>query len=532
MEHYVAGGTQGPAALRKLTSTVLDALAEGAVERGGPLPAGGPDAVTAEVRAGCTPMLPEHGSGADEALREIVRVVAKGAADPSDPHCVAHLHCPPLAVAAAADLAASALNPSMDSWDQAPAAGIIEAEVTDALAQLVYAGPDVTPDALITSGGTESNLVALLLARERARAAGARTVQVVCGTNAHHSVQRAAWMLGLPTPAAVECRAGRMLPESLDRVLGEYAGAPVLVVATAGTTDEGLIDPLPELADVAARHGAELHVDAAYGGPLLFSDPLAPRLAGIERAVTVTFDLHKLGWQPVAAGVLAVRDADDVAHLSFQADYLNADDDTEAGLPDWLGRSIRTSRRPDALKIAVTLRALGRRGLGDMVEHCVRTAEEFAAAVDAHPELRARPGEVGISTVLFRPVAADRLSADTSADAGDASADAGDALVAEVRRRLLDEGRAVVGRALAEDADGRRKLWLKATLLHPRTRAADLSGLLKLVADCATEHRADDRAESRAEHRAENRAESRAEHHVEHRAEDRATEHRTEGDTP
>lgn len=472
----VAGGTQGPAALRQLTDTVLTALADGAVERGGPLPAGGPDAVAADVRAHCTPMLPQTGTGSEAALRDLVQAVARGAADPSDPHCVAHLHCAPLAVAAAADLAASALNPSMDSWDQAPAAGVVEAEVTKTLAELVYPGQTHAPDALITSGGTESNLVALLLARERARAAGERTVQVVCGENAHHSVVRAAWMLGLPTPAVVECDAGRMVPHALDRVLDAYAGMPVLVVATAGTTDEGLIDPLPELADVAAARGAELHVDAAYGGPLLFSDRLAPRLAGIDRAVSVTFDLHKLGWQPVAAGILAVRDGRDVAQLSFQADYLNADDDTEAGLPDLLGRSIRTSRRPDALKIAVTLRALGRGGLGELVEHCVRTAEDFGRAVAAHPELRVRPGDPGISTVLFRPCAADRLPA---AD--------GDALVAAVRRRLLDEGRGVVGRAVAEDGDGERKLWLKATLLHPQTGAADLTGLLKLVADCAAE---------------------------------------------
>ena len=488
-----AGGTQGPAALRQLTGTVIDALAEGASLRGGPLPAGGPGVVAEQVREACGPALPEHGHGAEQALRNVVRAVAQGAADPADPYCVAHLHCPPLAIAAAADLAASALNPSMDSWDQAPAAGVIEAEVTDALARLVYPAQETAPDALITSGGTESNLVALLLARERARATGARTVQVVCGANAHHSVQRAAWMLGLPTPATVACRGGRMDPGDLDRVLAEYAGLPRLVVATAGTTDQGLIDPLPELAEVAARHGAELHVDAAYGGPLLFSDRLAPRLAGLEHAVSVTLDLHKLGWQPVAAGVLAVRDSGELRHLALTADYLNAADDTEAGLPDLLGRSIRTSRRPDALKIAVTLRALGRRGLGELVEHCVRTAEGFAGAIEAHPGLRS--GGVGISTVLFRPRLADQLPPGE-----------GDELIAAVRRRLMEEGRAVLGRAVAEDPEsaddpqnpedpedpensvGTPRLWLKATLLHPEAHPADLEGLLKLVADAAAQH--------------------------------------------
>ncbi|WP_411575083.1 pyridoxal phosphate-dependent decarboxylase family protein [Streptomyces fradiae] len=515
MDTAVAGGAHGAYALGKLTSVVLDALAEGATVRGGPLPGGGPGAVAARLRTACAPVLPEHGTGAEEALRTVVRAVAEGAADPADPWCAAHLHCPPLAVAAAADLAAAALNPSMDSWDQAPASAVLEQEVTAALAALVYPRTPA-PDALITSGGTESNLVALLLARERARAAGAPALRVVCGANAHHSVRRAAWLLGLPEPVTVACPGGRLDPAALDRALARLAphtvpvapggqaahdvqaepaadgstvpvatGRPqapapgrsavqVLVVATAGTTDEGLIDPLPELARVAARHGAELHVDAAYGGPLLFSDRLAPLLDGLDSAVSVTFDLHKLGWQPVAAGVLAVSGTDLLAPLALRADYLNADDDGEAGLPDLLGRSLRTTRRPDVLKIAATLRALGRTGLGALVEHCVAAAREFAALVDAHPALRRRPGEPGISTVLFRPAAADT-----------ATPGAGDALVAEVRRLLLAEGRAVVGRAVAEDADGTRRLWLKATLLHPRAAGGDLAGLLDLAAAAA-----------------------------------------------
>ncbi|OXZ00620.1 aminotransferase class V-fold PLP-dependent enzyme [Streptomyces sp. 2R] len=468
----LAGGVHGPGHLRALTAVVLDTLETAARTRGGPLPAGGPDAVARRTTALAAPVLPEEGIGAEAALADLVRAVAEGAADPADPACVAHLHCPPLAVAVAAELAGAALNPSMDSWDQAPAAGVIEELTTAALARLVH--PEApAPDALITSGGTESNLVALLLARERA-AAGKSPLRVVTGANTHHSVHRAAWTLGLPAPAVVACHDGRIDPAALDRTLAGLGGGPALVVATAGTTDEGRIDPLPEIARIAKRYGAELHVDAAYGGPLLFSERLAPRLAGLDRAVSVTFDLHKLGWQPVAAGVLAVADTALLAPLSLRTDYLNADDDTEAGLPDLLGRSIRKTRRPDALKMAVTFRALGRRGLSELVEHCVTTAEEFGRAVDARPALRRRPGAIGISTVLFRPVVADELEPV-----------AGDAVVAEVRRTLLMDGRAVLGRAVAEDGDGRRRLWLKATLLHPNAATAELAPLLDLVTEAA-----------------------------------------------
>lgn len=451
----LAGGIAGPDALRPLLAVVLDALAEGAAARGGPLPAGGPDAVAAQVRAAAEPVLPEHGTGAQEALRTLVAAVARGAADPADPLCAAHLHTPPLALAVAADLAASALNPSMDSWDQAPAASELEAALTRALAAEVYPrGPH--PDALVTTGGTESNQLALLLARER-HAGAHGPVQVLCGPGTHHSVRRAAWLLSLPEPVLLPAASGVLDPAALDDVLTDLHG-PGLVVATAGTTDSGRIDPLPEIADACERHGAELHIDAAYGGPLLFSPQHRAKLAGLDRAHSVTLDLHKLGWQPVAAGLLAVPDRNRLAPLGHTADYLNADDDTEAGLPDLLGRSLRTTRRPDILKVAVTLRALGRTGLAALVDRTCAAAHHFADLVEQTPglELYERPT---ISTVLFRPTGAT------------------DEQIAHIRRTLLTEGRAVLGRA--RGADGR--LWLKATLLNPHATAGDLTALIQEV---------------------------------------------------
>ncbi|MFE7270772.1 pyridoxal phosphate-dependent decarboxylase family protein [Streptomyces sp. NPDC057623] len=454
----LASGPEGPHALRPLLDIVLDALSEGAGARAGALPRGGPEAVAARMRDAVGDVLPAEGD--PNALHTVVRALAETAADPADPLCTAHLHCPPLAVAAAADLAASTLNPSLDSWDQAPGASELEALVTGALTREVFSTetataptpPGATPSALMTTGGSESNQLALLLARE-ARGAGVRLVH---GANAHHSLPRAAWLLGLSEPVVVPAPAGVLDPAALDEALTQLPG-PHLVAATAGTTDAGLIDPLPEIAALCAAHGARLHVDAAYGGGLLFSDRYRDRLRGLDAADTVTLDLHKLGWQPVAAGLLAVRDRRALAVLHHHAGYLNADDDIEAGLPDLLGRSLRTSRRPDVLKIAVTLKALGRTGLGRLVEQVCARASEFADLVHGHPafELYDPPT---ISTVLFRP------------------AHACDAAVAAVRRRLLTDGRAVLGRARI---DGR--LWLKTTLLNPHTRPDDLAALLKLV---------------------------------------------------
>ncbi|KPC61650.1 pyridoxal phosphate-dependent decarboxylase family protein [Streptomyces chattanoogensis] len=452
----LAGGTNGPRALSPLLDIVLDALTTGAEDRAGPLPAGGPDAVAHAVRTACAPLLPEHGTGAHHALRTLVHTLAAGAADPADPHCAAHLHCPPLALATAADLAAGALNPSMDSWDQAPAASALEALTCRELAALVY--PRATaPDTLVTTGGTESNQLAVLLAREAAT--GTAPLQIVCGANAHHSVHRAAWLLGLPQPLTLPTPDGTLTPATVHTCLANLTGrtGPVLLAATAGTTDSGAIDPLADLADLADQYGARFHIDASYAGPLLFSTTHHTALRGLDRAHTVTLDLHKLGWQPVAAGLLAVPDPITLTPLAHQADYLNADDDTEAGLPDLLGRSLRTTRRPDILKIAVTLKALGRTGLGELVDRTLAAARTLADLIEAHPryELHSRPT---LSTVLFRPAGADP------------------ATLAAIRRTLLTDGHAVLGRATTPTG-----LWLKATLLNPHTQPGDLTTLLKLV---------------------------------------------------
>ncbi|MET7342925.1 pyridoxal phosphate-dependent decarboxylase family protein [Streptomyces sp. NPDC087866] len=454
----LAGSTTGPTALRPLLDTVLTALTEGAHRRDGPLPAGGPDTVTPRTRTALTPLIPDQGTGAHHALTTLVEALAQGAADPADPLCAAHLHTPPLALAAAADLAASALNPSMDSWDQAPAASTLEADTTAALAAEIYPHHPA-PDAVITTGGTEANQLGLLLARERHG-----PVQTITGANAHHSITRAAWLLGLPEPLTVPAPNGIIdIPALHETLARNQRQGPLLVTATAGTTDTGRIDPLTDIADLCARHGAELHIDAAYGGPLLLSPAHRHLLDGLDRADSVALDLHKLGWQPASAGIFAVPDRHHLHALHHHAPYLNADDDTEAGLPDLLGRSLRTTRRPDALKIAVTLKALGRTGLADLIDRTCAAAHTLADLITRTPglDLYDRPT---ISTVLFRPT------------------DADDHTVATIRRTLLTRGHAVLGRTHAHD-----RLWLKATLLNPHTTPDDLHRLLGLVTHLTAE---------------------------------------------
>ncbi|MFF2629685.1 pyridoxal phosphate-dependent decarboxylase family protein [Kitasatospora griseola] len=467
----LSGGVGGPEALRPLLAQVLAALTAGAVRRGGPVVAGEPAVVGEMVREAL-----ERAQGPG-ALGQLVELLAHGAADPADPACAAHLHCPPLAVAVAADLAVSALNPSQDSWDQAPAATALESELLAEHAELVGFRPDRAAGVL-TTGGTESNLMGLMLARDQRLGPdvelngiphGVRP-RILASEVAHFSVQRAAALLGLGERAvrAVPVdRQLRMVPDALADAFAEagWEGAtPIAVVATAGTTDTGAVDPLQQVADLAARHGTWLHVDAAYGGGALFSDRLAPLLDGLDRADSVSLDWHKLGWQPAAAGVFLVRDARTYGSLARRAVYLNPADDEEAGYPSLLGQSLRTTRRPDAFKLAVTLRTLGRDGLGALVDRCHQLALRAAELVRDEPELELYCEPV-LTTVVFRYAAEDS-----------------DHVNAELRRRLLRTGRAVVGRTeLPGSGPGRVRL--KLTLLNPHTTEREVESLLAAVVE-------------------------------------------------
>lgn len=444
-------------ALDTLVGTALAALEEGRRRRGGPVPAATPAEVAAAVDAALGgDVLPEDGVGEEAALTALVTAVSAGAADPTDPFCAAHLHCPPLPVAVAADLAASALNQSLDSWDQAPAATVLEERTVAALARLagLPGGAGV-----LTTGGTGSTYTALLLARDVAPG----PVRLYASALSHFSVERAAHLLGLPAVVAVPVDADlRMDAGALQELL---AAAPArerpVVVATAGTTDTGSIDPLRSLAAVAHAAGGWLHVDAAYGGGVLFSDRFGPLLDGVQDADSVSLDLHKLGWQPAAAGVLLTRDAAAFGPLARRAAYLNPADDEQVGYTSLLGRSLRTTRRADVLKVAVTLRALGRRGLGQRVDTCCDLARVAAARVLADPSLvLARPPV--LTTVVFRYRTADGTRSD--------------AVNARLRRRLLREGRAVIGRT---ELDG--LVHLKLTLLNPDATTDDVDALLDLV---------------------------------------------------
>ena len=312
-----------------------------------------------------------------ETLRPKLREIIRKSVAVSHPHTAAHLHTPVLIPALAAEVLISALNQSMDSFDQAPSATIIEEQLCRWLCRL--AGFPECAAGTFTAGGTQSNYMALLLSRDsflekrwqwRAREQGlppeANRLRILCSEQSHFSIEKAAIQLGLGTQSVVRVATDdcfRMDSRELARTIAELRAQslePITVVATAGTTDFGSFDPMDEIGRVAREQGLWFHVDAAYGGALLLSDRNRHRLAGLELADSVTFDFHKAFFQPISCGVVLLADLDHFSSIRLHADYLNGSEREAAGVPDLVTRSVLTTRRFEALKLWVSLQAIGR----------------------------------------------------------------------------------------------------------------------------------------------------------------------------
>lgn len=420
------------------------------------------------------------------ALEELEDVYLRDAVYFHDPKYAAHLNCPVVIPALVGEAVLSAVNSSMDTWDQSAGATMIERRLVEWAAERLQLGS--AADGVFTSGGSQSNFQALLIARNHAvaalrqdpEAAGLRLpalldrLRIFTSEDSHFSIRKSASMLGLGFDAVVPVPCGtdhRMDPAALAGALAEARAAglvPMAVVATAGTTDFGAVDPLPETAALARAYGAWFHVDAAYGGGLMVSGRYRHVLEGAGLADSVTVDFHKTFFQPVSSSALLVRDGAMLRHVTYYADYLNPEAAALAEIPNQVDKSIQTTRRFDALKLWLTLRIMGADAIGALFDEAIDLASRVGGllAADADFELAAAPQ---LSTLVFRyrPLLDDgtRLSEDGA-----------DALNPAIRAAVFASGDAVVA---GTKVGGRH--FLKFTLLNAEATLEDIDQIIGLL---------------------------------------------------
>ncbi len=404
--------------LRSFETLAVDHL----VHHGGGRNSAGPE----EARRGFTrPRLPERGVSIRTIRRDLERSLLPYCHDKRAPTYFAHMDVPPADLSIAAGLLIRSLAQDPVTWTSSRAGTFVEQEVVRWFADLVFPAQPLS-NGIACGGGTQANLLAVLIARnlalastggpvdriglaEALRRSGARSLKVFASVAAHGSVRQAVRHAGLGDENLVLLPVDRgdsirldALENALEAVVRSQDRV-ALVVLAAGSVGAGAIDDLPRAIAIARAHGARVHVDAAHGAMLLFSRRYAHRLDGLEKADSVTADPHKILGLNQGLGMLLVRGGTDRAAVAREpSPYFEC----APGAPDSARYALDGTRPLNALGAWILLRHLGRAGYERVVDHLLSLSELFAErlAADRRFESYATPA---MNLVCFRPSGSD-----------------------------------------------------------------------------------------------------------------------------
>ena len=352
-----------------------------------------------ELAAAAGKTVTRGGIGGAEALRIFDEVLEPATRSQDDPLNLAYIAAAPTRAAVAFDLVTSASNIFGGIWEAG--AGAIFAE-NEALAWIVgLLDWPATAGGCFVAGGTAGNLSALMTARDTARTRrGARPQggwKLACTSNAHSSINVAARALDVEIVDVPIDERGHLTGPALRSVL-EANPDVFAVVASAGTTNEGLVDDLADIADVCADFGVWMHVDGAYGGAGLAAPSVRPLFTGIERADSFVVDPHKWLFAPYDCCALLYREPELARAVHTQhASYLDHID-REAWNPSEL--AVHLSRRARGLPFWFSLATHGTDRYRDAVELSLTTSRAVAEAIRASDHL-ALVREPELSVLLF-----------------------------------------------------------------------------------------------------------------------------------
>jgi len=377
-----------------------------------------------------------------------------------------------------ADMLASGMNAHVAGYDQA--ASHVERQALDWLKELM--GFPQGAGGLLVGGGTMANLLGVATARHAlagfdVRVAGLQgnhpPLVLYASTETHSWVQKAAELLGIGT---VNLRriAGdadfRIDPGALraaitaDRAAGRR---PFCVVGTAGTVNTGATDDLVALRDICDEEGLWLHVDGAFGALAALSPPHRDLVAGVDRADSLAFDLHKWMYLPFEAGCVLVRDATaQRAAFSLTPSYLQSVGRGPAARPmEFADIGLDLSRGFRALRVWMSLRHHGSDAFGRLIGQNIEQARYLAELIHAEPELELL-APVAMNVVCFRYVPADGGRNDPDLDA----------LNTEVLLRLQESGVAVPSSTLIGG-----RFAIRVAITNHRSRREDFALLVSEV---------------------------------------------------
>lgn len=357
--------------------------------------------------------IPEKGKSLNTILNQLEPLI-RGSLNLSNKFTNAHMHAVPTSASIIGKFLESILNQSQDAWDESPYATYVETSLSKEISKLFY--NDSNADGIFDSGGTMSNQSAIIIARDKflydlgidVKKSGlgnyASKLRVFASEQAHFSIDKAVHICGLGTDSIIKIKVNKDLvldPNDLEKKIKEEKNKgylPFVVVATAGTTNAGNFPDLKAINEIAKKENMWLHVDAAYGGGFIFSQKYKHLLKGIEKADSITFDPHKLLYQPFNCGFFILKDESNFRFLTHHSEYLNPENDENINLVD---KSLMTSRAFSALSLYLSLENLGMKGYDNLITTTTDRAQTFARMIknDNQLELLVEPHS---NIVLFR----------------------------------------------------------------------------------------------------------------------------------
>lgn len=391
-----------------------------------------------------------------DGILEQLNGILRDSMNPITPNYMGHMDSIPALISCLAEFVTTSINNNMLSLEMSPVFSKMEAQVLQKIAQMFGLGEE--SGGVMTSGGSLANLQALAVARnhklkvkEKGLTRLTEQPVILVSEASHTSLQKAAMLLGLGTDSVVTVKCNpnsQMEPVDLENkiiALIKEGKKPFAVAATAGTTVTGSIDPIQSIAEIAKTYDLWLHVDAAYGGALVFSEKYRRLLSGIEMADSVTFNPQK--WMYIAktcAMVLFKNRKLLENEFRISAPYMNETTFTNLG-----EISVQGTRHADILKLYLTIQHFGLQGYGQLINESFLLAKEFAKQVKERPylELASEP-DTNICCFRGKP---DNLDAKQW-----------DRWNLELQQYLLQEEGVFLSLPVY-----RGKRWLRAVLLNP-----------------------------------------------------------------
>ena len=412
-----------------------------------------------------------------EQILDRVRSQVRHSMNAAHPGYMGHMDSIPTTLSVIGDLLAAALNNNMLSVEMSPIFSRLEPLVMQQIAARFGLGEQA--GGVLVGGGSLANLQALTVARNVAFDALTKGIarldnQPVFFVSevAHTSMQKAAMVMGLGANAAIPVQTNANSQMDVGDLRLKIAQAqrngqlPFAVIATAGTTVTGNVDPIENIADIAAPHKLWLHVDAAYGGAVIFSEKHRYLLSGIHRANSVTFNPQKWLYVAKTCATVMFKDIDVLKrHFRILAPYMG-DDSEWANLGEL---TVQGTRHPDILKLWLSLQHIGTQGYSEIIDHNYALTEQFVAEVKARSHYIQLASQPQMNLVCFRiaPANTNEASLDT--------------LNAQLQQHLLAPAEDPSQAIFLSLPTYRRQKWLKAVLLNPFTTHSTIQQLFQRI---------------------------------------------------